>query len=225
MIQAVIFNLDGVIAASDACHFKAWQQMAHEQGLSFDERISRQMVGMKRMESLKILLKKAERSYSPGEMWALSARKNDLFNELVAQMSADAVLPGAVETARRLHQMGIRTAVASCSENARGILRQLKIDPLFDVIIDGGQISAGKPDPEVFLLAARHLQMPTSDCLVIENTLSGLAAAKAAGMKALAMGDAALEKGWDFHPENLLEMDLPTLIQTGRAEAIALQEE
>ena len=223
MIQAVIFNLDGVITASDACHFKAWQRMAHEQGLPFDEKISRQMAGMKRMDSLKILLKKAERPYSPGEMWALSARKNDLFNDQVAQLGPDAVLPGAVDTAERLHQMGILTAVASCSENARGILKQLKIDHLFDVIIDGGQISAGKPDPEAFLLAARQMQMPTANCLVIENTLSGMAAAKAAGMKALGMGEAAIEKGLEFCPGSLMEMDLPALIETGKAEELAAQ--
>ena len=61
MIQAVIFNLDGVLVSSDECHYKAWKQLAHEQGIVLTGELYRQMVGKKRMDSLRILLKKAER--------------------------------------------------------------------------------------------------------------------------------------------------------------------
>ena len=214
MIQAVIFNLDGILAPTHICHYKAWEYMAEEQGIPFDSAVYRQMAGMKRMESLRLLLKRAKRSYSSGEMWALSARKNDLFNEFLSRLGPDAAIPGAVETVTLLREMGIRTAVASSSENTVGILRKLKIEPLFDAVIDGSQITSGKPDPEVFVLAARKLCMPTGDCLVVENTQAGIAAAQAAGMMVVVLDEVeAAEKGCPMRYQSLTDLRLPDLLK------------
>lgn len=206
MIQAVLFNLDGVLARTDACHYEAWKQLAHEQGIPFSDDLFRAIAGRKRMDGLRVLLKKAERTYSPMEVWALSARKNDLFNDRILRLGPDSILPGAAETVSRLKEMGIKTAVASSSENASCILRQLKLTPLFDAVVDGQETEKGKPDPEVFLLAARKLRAPTSECLVIENTAAGLKAARQTGMKVLALGGAS-------GPEGLRDIDLPAMLR------------
>ncbi len=211
MIQAVIFNLDGVLVRTDACHYEAWKQLAHEQGIPFSTDVFRAIAGRKRIDGLRVLLKKADRTYSPMELWALSARKNDLFNDMLLNLSQDSILPGAAETVTRLKEMGIKTAVASSSENASGILRQLKLMPLFDVVVDGQDTEKGKPDPEVFLLAARKLRAPTSECLVIENTAVGLESARQAGMKALILGGAV-------GPEGLKDIDLPAMLHNGTLE-------
>ena len=211
MIQAVIFNLDGVLARTDACHYEAWKQFAHEQGIPFSDDVFRAIAGRKRMDGLRILLKKAERAYSPMELWALSARKNDLFNDMILRLGPDSILPGAAETVARLKETGVKTAVASSSENASCILRQLKLTPLFDAVVDGQETEKGKPDPEVFLLAARKLRAPTSECLVVENTAAGLEAARQAGMKALALGGAS-------GPEGLKDINLPTMLRDGTVE-------
>ena len=217
MIQAVIFNLDGVIAATHVCHYKAWETMAYEQGIPFDLNTYRQMAGMKRMDSLRVLLKRAERAYAPGEMWAQSARKNDLFNESVYHMGVNALLPGVKDTIKALREEGIRTAIASCSENAPGILRQLKLLPLLDAVVDGSELNAGKPDPEVFLLAARKLSMPTGDCLVIENTQAGITAAQEAGMKVIALDEEETgDRECPLKYQSLTELDLPAWILDGR---------
>lgn len=208
MIQAVIFNLDGVLVRTDICHYEAWKRLAHEQGIPFSVDTFHSIAGMKRLDSLRSLLKKAERAYSPMELWALSARKNDLFNDMTLKLNQDSILPGAIGTVTRLREMGVKTAVASSSENASGILRQLKLTPLFDAVVDGQDTENGKPDPEVFLLAARRLRMPTSECLVIENTAVGLEAARQAGMKAMALGGPS-------GPEGLKDMDLPAMIRDG----------
>ncbi|MCR4887196.1 MAG: beta-phosphoglucomutase family hydrolase [Clostridiales bacterium] len=189
MIQAVIFNLDGVLTDTDACHERAWRQMAREQGLPFTPEIYRKMRGRRRMDSLNALLSHAERTYSPGETWALAARKNDLFNDLVLHLGREGILPGAEETLRTLRDMGIRTAVASSSENAAGILRQMKMDALLDAVVDGEDTAEGKPAPELLLLAARRLKTPTGNCLVIDNSLAGAEAARAAGMRCLLIGN------------------------------------
>ncbi len=188
LIQAVIFNLDGVLVSTHQCHYDAWKQLALEQGIPFTDDIYRRMEGMKRMDSLEVLLERAEREYSLGEKWALSARKNDLFNESVARLKASSILPGTVETLYALREMGVKTAVASSSENATGILRQLQLDSLLDAIVDGTQIQQGKPDPEAFLLAARKLRAPTAQCLVVENSEAGIVAAREAGMEIARLG-------------------------------------
>ena len=208
MIQAVLFNLDGVLVRTDVCHYEAWKQLAYEQGIPFNDDVFRIIAGRKRVDGMRVLLKKAERAYSPMEEWALSARKNDLFNDMVLKLTQDSILPGAVETVTRLREMGIKTAVASSSENASGILRQLKLTPLFDAVVDGQDAEKGKPDPEVFLLAARKLRAPTGECLVIENTAAGLEAARQAGMKALLLGGAT-------GPEGLQDIDLPGMLRDG----------
>jgi beta-phosphoglucomutase len=215
LIQAVIFNLDGVLVSTDACHYEAWKRLAYEQGIPFTADTFRAIAGMKRMDSLRTLLKKAERTYSPMELWALSARKNDLFNSMVPTLGPENIAPGAVETVSRLRAMGIKTAVGSSSENAVNILRQLKLLPYFDAVVDGQETENGKPDPEVFLLAARKLRVPTRECLVIENTAAGLEAARQAGMKALALGDAAAKAPDAYYPEGLKDFDLPAMLREG----------
>lgn len=211
MIRAVIFNLDGVLVSTDECHYIAWRSLAYEQGLSMTPELYRALAGRKRMDSLKTLLQKAERSYSPAEMWALSARKNDLFNELIDNLGPDSVLPGAVETVKQLRDWGIKTAVASSSENAGGILRQLNINKLFHVIVDGGDIERGKPDPEAFHLAARRLLTPTRECLVIESTEAGMKAAKDAGMRAVMVEGSVKEIASGKYPF-LNELDFSLLL-------------
>ena len=213
LIQAVIFNLDGILVNSDECHYQAWKQLAHEQGIALTDELYQQMMGMKRMDSLRVLLKKAERSYSPAEMWVLSARKTDLFNDLADKLNEHSLLPGALDTVKRLKEMGIKTAVGSSSENAEGILRKLGIRKLFDAVVDGGDIENGKPDPEVFLLTARKLMTPTSDCLVIENTLAGVEAARQAGMRCIPMGPANQESIEAEQAFTLENMDLSGMVE------------
>ncbi|MDO5326090.1 MAG: beta-phosphoglucomutase family hydrolase [Clostridia bacterium] len=222
MIQAVIFNLDGVLVSSDECHYKAWKQLAHEQGIVLTGELYRQMVGKKRMDSLRILLKKAERNYSPAEMWVLSARKTDLFNDLAGRLNKSSLLPGAMDTLNRLKEMGVKIAVGSSSENAGGILRHLGIRKLFDTVVDGGDIENGKPDPEVFLLAARKLMTPTSNCLVIENTPAGIEAARQAGIRCIALGGADSESGESERDFSLADLDLPEIVKADNAEQIML---
>lgn len=213
MIQAVIFNLDGVLVNTDACQYEAWKQLAHEQGLPFDARINGSLKGMKRMDGLRVLLRKAERRYSAGEMLALSARKNDIFNDLILKLGKNSICDGAVDTVETLREMGIKTAVGSCSENAAGILRHLNLYALFDVVIDGGQVKRGKPDPEVFFRAADAMQLPPENCLVVEDGRPGVEAAKKCGMRVLAVGKDLMEAPADFWAESLAAADLPGIVE------------
>ena len=211
LIEAVIFNLDGVLVCSDECHYRAWRQLAYEQGIQLQPELYLRMVGLKRMDSIKILLAGRDRTYTTQEMWALSVRKNDLFNEQIDRLDQESILPGALETVIALKNKGVKTAVASSSENATGILRQLRIDHWFDVVVDGTQIEKGKPDPEVYLTAARKLSMPTGNCLVIENTPAGEEGAQQAGMRCMMLAN-PYESNELQLPTTLAELNLPLFV-------------
>lgn len=215
MIQAVIFALDGVLVSTDECHYQAWKQMAEGHGIPFDRQKSRKMQGMSCQDGLKLLLRKAERKYSPGEILALCARKNDLFAEQIADLGQKDIQPGALETIRALKKRGIRVAVGSASENATGILRRLQMESLFDAVADGNQITHGKPDPEVFLLAAEKLRLSPACCLVVEDGETGVEAARRCGMQALAVGNAENCKNAAYHAASLAEINLAEMIETG----------
>ena len=183
MIEAVIFNLDGVLVCTDECHYRAWTQLAHEQGIQLQPDLYLKMVGLKRMDSIRILLQGRDRTYTAQEMWALGVRKNDLFNEQIDRLDQESILPGALETVIALKNKGVKTAVAS---------------------------SKGKPDPEVYLTAARKLRTPTGNCLVIENTPAGEESAKQAGMRCMTLSNPYAPNELQL-PSTLAELDLPLL--------------
>lgn len=187
-IEAVIFDLDGVIVSTDECHFRAWKQMADEEGIPFDRQINERLRGVSRMESLGIVLERAERAYTDEEKVSLAARKNEYYRQLLANLTPADVLPGAKQIVRNLRLRGARTAIGSSSRNAPLILEKTGCEGLFDAVADGNGISRSKPDPEVFLLAARLLNIEPRRCAVVEDAFAGILAAKAAGMKAIGVG-------------------------------------
>ncbi len=189
-LKAVIFDLDGVLADTAVLHRAAWQQLADEIGAPLDETTAERMKGVDRRGSLEILLERAPRAYSESEKEALAARKNACYVELIGHLGPSDLLPGAraaVESARR---MGLKTALASASRNARQLLDRLGIDTLFDYVVDAGRITRSKPDPEIFLAAACGLGLAPEECLGVEDAAAGIAAIHAAGMVAVGIGRA-----------------------------------
>lgn len=217
MIRAVIFDLDGVLVTTDECHYQAWKKMADEQNIPFSREINEQLRGVSRMDCVDIILKSAARAYTDAEKLALATRKNDLYIALISQLNAGAILPGALDTVRALKNAGIKVAVGSASKNTPLILHQLQMDGLFDAVSDGNQLLHGKPDPEVFLRAAKMVSIPPADCLVVEDADAGLEAAKRGGMRSLGVGAAQNNDKATFNASSLADIDLAALI---RADAI-----
>jgi beta-phosphoglucomutase len=191
----VIFDLDGVLVATDELHFQSWQQLTAAEGIYFDRTINHRLRGISRMESLEIVLERAPRTYTESEKVALAERKNAFFVALLAKLTPADLLPGVRETLTRLRRRGIKTAVASSSKNAPLILDRLALRPFFDALADGNDITHSKPDPEVFLLAARRLGLPPESCLVIEDAVAGVESARRAGMAVFGIGRAEILPG------------------------------
>ena len=212
MIQAVLFDLEGVLVTTEQCHFRAWRQMAIEQGLPFDEQVYMKIRGSARMNALDIILKAARRNYSPAEKFALTARKNDLYMEEVAQLTGEALLPGALDTVCALRKMKTKVGVVSSSQNCVAILKRMGLWRLMDAVVDGSDVRHPEPDPEGYLLAAHKLKVPPEKCLVVEDTLNGIAAANSAGMYTLAVGEAANNKSIGMRAKDLAHFDVPGLV-------------
>lgn len=188
--KAVIFDLDGVICHTDMYHYQAWKQIADELGIYFDEEINNRLRGVSRMESFEIILERYEGTMSLEDKVVYTTRKNEAYKELLKNMSPADLSPEVKETLDGLRAKGLKLAIGSSSKNAGFILERLGLDGYFDAVSDGNNITRSKPDPEVFVKAARLVGEASGDCLVVEDAKAGLEAAIGGGMDCAAMGDA-----------------------------------
>jgi beta-phosphoglucomutase len=190
-LKAVIFDLDGVIVSTDEFHYQGWKHLADEEGIYFDRTINERLRGVSRMESLEILLERAEKQYHTEEKIRLAAKKNEYYLQLLSKLSPADILPGVRAFLDELKKAGIKIAIGSSSKNSPTILKCIGMSSFFDATADGNEIEKSKPDPEVFLLAAKKLGVAPANCLIVEDAVAGVEAAIAGGMKVLAVGCAA----------------------------------
>jgi nigerose phosphorylase len=188
-MQAAIFDLDGVIVDTAKYHYLAWKRLAGELGFDFAPEDNERLKGVSRMRSLAIILEIGGIRLSEAEQAEWAARKNAWYLEYIGAMTPAEILPGVVPFLNRLRQRGIKTALASASKNAGLILEKLGIGPLFDAVVDGNAVAKAKPDPEVFVTAAARLGVPAGECVVFEDAVAGIAAARGAGMAVIGIGD------------------------------------
>ncbi len=212
MIKAVIFDLDGVIVSTDELHYQGWKKMADDEGIHFDRTINERLRGVSRMESLEIILEKATRSYTNEEKIAMAERKNGYYRELLKTLTPKDILPGVNDVLAELKKRDVRAAIGSSSKNAPGILHYIGLERHFDAVADGNQIKKSKPDPEVFLLAAKQLNMTPAACLVVEDAVAGVEAALAGGMRVLAVGSATSDQRAHLRAADLASISVDNLL-------------
>ena len=208
MIKAVIFDLDGVLVSTDEMHFKAWSRLAEEIGItSFTKEDNVRQRGVSRMASLEIVLEKSDKKFSAEEKEKLAERKNTYYCEMLKSLTPNDVLDGALEFLKYLKANGIKTAVGSASKNAPIILERTGLREYLDAVSCGLDVSKSKPDPEVFLVAAKKLGIAPEVCLVVEDAHAGIMAAKNGNMYALAVGAAYGDDMADFSMKNLAKLE------------------
>jgi len=188
-LQAVIFDLDGVIADTAVVHREAWQRLAQEIGAPFDDHMAERMKGVDRRGSLEILIERAPHAYSEREKCALEERKNNYYVQQIERFGPAQLLPGAREAVESVRAAGLCTALASASRNAPLLLGRLGIAELFDYVVDASRITHSKPHPEIFLAAATGLGIAPEHCLGVEDAAAGIDSILAAGMRAVGVGD------------------------------------
>lgn len=210
LLEAVIFDLDGVLVTTDTYHSRAWKRLADELELRFESKDFPLLRGVSRAESLATIYRLNSRALPQRERFEqLLSRKNGYYLEMVATMTPAAVLEGGVSVLQQLRSSGIRTAVASSSKNARLVVQRTALAPLLDFLCDGTQITAPKPDPQVFLLAAQGLGVQPRNCIGVEDAAVGITAIQRAGMVALGVG--VHSGGGDGHIDSLAHLSVPWL--------------
>jgi beta-phosphoglucomutase len=188
--KGFIFDLDGVIVDTASHHFAAWQILAEDLGVPFDEKDNEQLKGVSRVDSLEFILNKGDLVLDSQTKLRLMEKKNAHYLSLSAGMGVNDALPGIVEFIRELKSLGMQIALGSSSKNAHQILGQLELTDAFDAIVDGNRITLSKPDPEVFMLGARLMGLTPSECLVFEDAKAGVEAAINGGFQVVGVGNA-----------------------------------
>ena len=189
--QGIIFDLDGVICHTDKYHYQAWKKLADKLGVYFDEVINNRLRGVSRMESLNIILEKCDRELTIQEKEACAEEKNEIYKELLKNMTTEDLSWEVRETLEQLREKGLKLAIGSSSKNAGFILERIGLGDFFDAVSDGNNITFSKPDPEVYLKAAQFLNLQPEQCLVVEDAEAGLLAAKRGNMDCAGIGEAA----------------------------------
>ena len=205
-IKAVIFDLDGVIVSTDEYHYQAWKSISDEQNIYFDRGINNRLRGVSRAESLEIVLEKANREYTQAEKEVLLEEKNNIYKDLLKNLSSSDILPGVNEVLDYLKSNNIKVAIGSSSKNTSLILQKIGLLNSFDAIVDGTMIKKSKPDPEVFIMAADKLNLLPKECIVVEDAKAGVEAALAGNMKVAAIGDAIRCNKANFNLEHLIDL-------------------
>jgi len=182
-IQAVIWDLDGVIIDSADEHRRAWERLAREEGIKFTDEDFWATFGKRNDDIIAILWG----PLSPEQVQLLRDRKEIYFRDLIRQTAAP--LPGSMELMRSLHEAGYLQALASSApiENIQLISEVLGLERYLTALVSGETVPHGKPAPDIFLKAAQELHIEPSRSLVIEDAVAGVEAAHAAGMRCIAV--------------------------------------
>ncbi|MGL4662867.1 MAG: beta-phosphoglucomutase [Culicoidibacterales bacterium] len=191
MFKAAIFDLDGVITDTAEYHYNAWLKLAKSLNIVFTREFNEELKGVSRIDSLYKILEYGNKrnQYSEIEIEQLAAEKNTNYLKMLENLSPDDILPGIVEFLEELKNHNIQIGLASASKNAPYILEKLGIRDYFETIANPEMIVAGKPEPDIFLLAAANLGVNPEDCIGFEDAISGVQALKKANMRSVAIGE------------------------------------
>ena len=185
-LEAVIFDMDGVLCETDEYHFQSWKAVCEEYEIPFSREINDQLRGLTRQRSLQVILQ--NRQLSEEEATELLRKKNQHFLGSIERIGPRDLPSGVARLLQEIRLAGIKIGVASGSRNVSPVVSRLGIDGFLDAVFDGNTVKRSKPAPDVFLRTASALKVEASSCLVIEDSQAGIQAAIEAGMAVIGIG-------------------------------------
>lgn len=196
--MAVIFDMDGVIVDSAPHHFSAWQKVWQRRGVPYSYADFKHNFGQRSDLQVRYIV---GNKLSQDEVKTIVAEKDILLREILKDNMR--ALPGAVELIKSLNEYGVKLALGSSSpkETVYLVAETLGVEKYFDAIVCGSEVREGKPNPQIFLLSAKRINVEPWKCMVVEDAVVGITAAKRGGMYVLAVTNT--------HPrESLMDADI-----------------
>jgi len=194
---AFIFDLDGVITETSEYHFLAWKTVCKKIGYDLTRKKNEELKGINRNKCLDLIMEWGKIRLSEKEIESLLEAKNNIYKDYIKDLNENDVCEGVLNFINDAIKNNIKIALYSASRNAKRILCQLKIIDLFTVIIDGNNVSNAKPDPEGFKIAADLTKTNTKDCVVFEDSISGIEGANKLNMYTVGIGSRDVLKNAD----------------------------
>lgn len=215
MKKGFIFDLDGVITDTAKYHFIAWRNLGAKIGVDVDLKFNEQLKGISRMDSLDRILAHGgkEKDFTLEEKEALAAQKNDEYVTLLQSLTPADLLPGVKEFLDQANTKGVPCAIASASKNAPFILEKLGVKDQFAGIVDPETLHKGKPDPEIFIKAAKLLNIKPEEAVGFEDAQAGIDGIKACHMFAVGVLSGEPLHGADITCHELTELNMDELLQ------------
>ena len=195
--RAFIFDLDGVITETSEYHFLAWKTVCKKIGYNLTRKKNEELKGVNRNKCLEMIMEWGKIRLSEKEIESLLEAKNKIYKDYIKDLNENDVCEGVLNFINDAIKNNIKIALYSASRNAKRILCQLKIIDLFTVIIDGNNVSNAKPDPEGFKIAADLTKTNTKDCVVFEDSISGIEGANKLNMYTVGIGSRDVLKNAD----------------------------
>lgn len=198
-MKGVLFDLDGVITDTAKLHFDAWNKLIERHfHVALPQSTVELTKGVSRQDSLQLILSTINEEVASDQFDLLCEEKNQLYQRAVTSLTQADVLPGIMDLIDGLKTDGVKLALASASRNAPRILQQLNLFTQFDAIVDPTTIVHGKPAPDIYLAAAKTIDLDPHACVGIEDATSGVAAIRDSGAVVVAVGDPVILKDADI---------------------------
>ncbi len=211
VLKAVVSDMDGVIVNTTPAHFESWKLMLAELGRTITHaEYQEKLNGMARIEGARRILPDLD----DAALQNAADRKQELFLELIEQ--GIETYPSTISLLQVARAQGLQTAAVSSSRNCELILKSIELYDTFDLVVTGNDVERAKPDPQIFLLAAEKLGRSPVECIVLEDTRNGVAAAVRGGFPCIGIdrtNERRLLRGADLIVNDLAEVDCARLFE------------
>tara|TARA_B100000401_G_C52763658_1_gene699552 strand:+ start:409 stop:1056 length:648 start_codon:yes stop_codon:yes gene_type:complete len=208
MIKGLIFDLDGVIVDTAHYHYLSWKEISRDLNIDFTIKDNENLKGVSRIDSLNYILKLGSLSFNTEEKNNLLDKKNNIYKHSISSLGKKNILKGVEKILLKAKEKKMLLAVGSSSKNAKMIVEKLNLTHLFQAVVDGTMVKKTKPDPEVFLKAAKKMNLKSSECIVFEDAESGVIAAKKGGFHVVSVGNTNIRNIGDLYVESLEDFNL-----------------
>ena len=208
MIKGLIFDLDGVIVDTAHYHYLSWREISRDLNIDFTIKDNENLKGVSRIDSLNYILKLGSLSFNTEEKNNLLDKKNNIYKHSISSLGKKNILKGVEKILSKAKEKKMLLAVGSSSKNAKMIVEKLNLTHLFQAVVDGTMVKKTKPDPEVFLKAAKKMNLKASECIVFEDAESGVIAAKKGGFHVVSVGNINIRNIGDVYVESLEDFNL-----------------